>query len=452
MHFRSRNARLVLAAAAIVAIVLIWVSVRGSGAKDPTRATSATGPAVQTARVRIGTVASFVRGVGRIVSQPGGSADMSFPQAGRIASIEMRIGQQVSAGQELARLDIQPLALAAAQAQGALAAADAGVAGSPAPILVQQQAAQERLAVARRLLRRAERLAASPGGEMSSQQALILQDESRVNGDQAALSRAKVLLEGGVAARKDVEAAQQQLALDQAALAADRAKVSDPLLNARQAYAQALNDAAAADIGAKSAVARREQALASLSLAQITEANGILRAPISGVITAINKSPGEWANAGDIVAGIVNPQASELLVSVPADEAGSIAPGDPVHAGTATGRVLHVVRPLDPVTQMAQVAVVFSGRAPAATGSALAADIQTGVRRGATLVPASAVVQDPSTQAYTVFARDSKGKFTPIIVKLGWTQGKLQQVLSRRLPAGTVVATYGSYELLASGQ
>lgn len=441
--------------AAILAVLAIGAGlaiVRNAGATPPPGATASTGPRVQTELVRIGSVASYVHGVGRIVSRPSGTVDVSFPQAGRIARVDVRIGEPVVAGQELASLDVQPLALAAAQAQGALAAADASASGRPAPVLVQERAAAERLAVARQLLQRAERLAGSRSGEISSQQALILQGESRVRGDQTALSREQVLLKGGVAARKDVEAVQQQLALDQAALAADRAKVNDPLLSARQAYSQALTDAAAASIAAKSALAGREQSLASLALAQASLANGILRSPISGVITAVNKSSGEWANAGDAIARVINPRASELLVSVPADEAEGIATGDPVRVGGAVGRVLHVVRPLDPVTQMAQVTVVFWGRAPAQIGSALPAEIRTGVRRGVTIVPVTAVVQDPSTQAYTVFAKDRKGQFAPIIVKLGWTEGKWEQVYSKQLRAGTLVATYGSYELLAAGQ
>ena len=445
----------VLSAVAAAAAVIFFVAVVRAhhvAATPVGGAGPGSGPNVQTASVRVGTIARYIRGVGRIVTQPGGTVDASFTQAGRIARIGVRMGDRVAAGQEIARLDLQPLALQAVQAQSSLAAADASTAGSPSPVFVQERAARERLAVARQLLARAERLARSGGKELSSQQASILQDEARVRGDLAALQRERTLLRGGVAARKDVEAAQQQLALDEAALAADRAKAGDPVLQARQAYAQALADATAASIAAKSAVASREQASAGAALARATLANGILRAPISGIVTAVTKSPGEWTNPGDPIATVVNPKASELVVAVSADEAERVVPGDIVKAGNAVGRVVNVVRPLNPMTQMSQVAAVFSAGAPAQIGSVLPVDIRTGVRTGVPIVPISAVVQDPSTQAYTVFVRGANGRFVPVTVRLGWSEGKWEEVHAAQVRAGTVVATYGSYELLAAGQ
>lgn len=424
----ARRNLMILAAVAILAAGALLVRAHRAPARASAGAVAqfaATGPRVETAMARIGSVARFVRGEGRIAAAPDGISQLSFAVAGRIAAVEVHVGQHVRAGDAVARLDLSTVSAAA---EGDLAA-----------LATQAQAARERLAVATVELERAQRLARSTSGaELSSEAAQVRQDQARIAGDQAALRRARTLYRGGVDALKDVEAARQQLALDRAALAADRAKLPDALLQAKQRYAQAVSDAAAAS--------------AALSAARRGASNATLRAPIDGVVTALDKNPGEWADPGAVVATVVNPATAELRVALPEDEAALVQTGDPAQAGSARGRVVRVVHPLDPTTQMGQAIVTFSSDPPRALGAVLPVEIRTGVHRGVTLVPQTAVVQDPASGAYTVFARSGRtGRFAPVAVRVGWAHGGWQEVRAAAIRPGTSVATYGSYELLAAG-
>ncbi|TAM72879.1 HlyD family efflux transporter periplasmic adaptor subunit [bacterium] len=408
-------------AALIIVVALLRGHQRGAAAAPGDQASAP--PRVQTASVRIGDIAQEVRGEGRVVAAPGGMAALSFSEAGRIASVNVHVGQHVAAGEAMASLDLSTVSAAAN--------------GNVQPLTVQQQATQERLDVAKRELERAQRLARSPGSELSPEAAQVRQDQARLAGDRSALAREQILFKGGVAALKDVEAARQQVALDEAALAADRAKLPDSLLQARQAYAQAVSDAAASG--------------ASLALARRGESNATLRSSIDGVVTALERNPGEWADAGAVVATVVNPSSAQLSVALPGDQAAVVEAGDPVRADGISGRVLRVVRPLDPTTQMGQAVVAFDLTPKTALGSVLLVEIETGVRRGVTLVPVSAVVQDPADGEYDVFVRNAKGSFDSVKVEVGWSRRGWEEVHSRSIKAGVTVATYGSYELLATG-
>lgn len=422
MSPRSRTLVIASALAALVIVVaLLRGHPRGAAAAPGDRASAATH--IQSASVRIGDVVQEIRGEGRVVAAPGGMTQLSFSEAGRIASVNVHIGQRIAAGETVASLDLSTVSAAAN--------------GNAQPLAVQQQAAQERLDVARRELERAQRLARSPGSELSPEAAQVRQDQARLSGDRSALAREQTLFKGGVAALKDVEAARQQAALDEAALAADRAKLPDSLLQARQAYAQAVSDAAASG--------------ASLALARRGESNAMLHSSIDGVVTALERNPGEWADAGAVVATVINPATAQLSVALPGDQAAIVEAGDPVRAGGISGRVLRVVRPLDLTTQMGQAIVAFDAAPRAALNSVLPVQIETGVHHGVTLVPVSAVVQDPASGEYDVFARNAKGNFDAVKVKVGWSHDGWEEVRSGAIKAGVTVATYGSYELLATG-
>ncbi|TAM89266.1 HlyD family efflux transporter periplasmic adaptor subunit, partial [bacterium] len=281
-------------AGAVLLLAVVLLHGRQGGALSAQSApTAAPAQHVQTAAVRIGNVAHEVRGEGRIAAAPGGIAQLSFAEAGRIAAVDVHAGQHVSAGEEVARLDLTTVGAAAN--------------GNIQPLAVQQGAAQERLDIATRQLERARRLTHSPGSELSPEAAQVRQDQARLQGDRSALERQQTLLQGGVAALKDVEAARQQVTLDEAALAADRAKLPDSLLQARQNYAQALSDAAAGS--------------ATLDAARRGESNATLRAPIDGVVTTVERNPGEWADAGAVIATVVNPAAAQLRVALSGDQA-----------------------------------------------------------------------------------------------------------------------------------
>src|SRR5262249_16235776 len=74
---------------------------------------------VQTAPVTRGTVVATVAGSGAVVADS--ASNVGFRTSGRVAEIYVQVGDQVQAGQQLARLDTQDLQAQLLQAQGALA-------------------------------------------------------------------------------------------------------------------------------------------------------------------------------------------------------------------------------------------------------------------------------------------------------------------------------------------
>lgn len=182
---------------------------------------------VALATAQSGTIDVTVRGIGRVGASAGSETKLAFATAGRIGAIDVHVGQRVAAGETLATLDTQPLALAAEQAD-----ADARAASAQA-------------------------VAAS-----------VDRTTTRIAVDRAAVQRAQRLFDAGVDARKDVEAAQAQLAAD-----------------AADAQASAATRAAAA--------ASAQSASARAALARRDLDNGALRSPLDGVVTAVYHLAGE---------------------------------------------------------------------------------------------------------------------------------------------------------------
>ncbi len=109
---------------------------------------------------------------------------------------------------------------------------------------------------------------------------------------------------------------------------------------------------------AEQATALMEQLQAALggARAQLAEAlrrrdESLLRAPFSGVVTAVHLEPGEWADPGRAVLELQDDHRVKLEVEVPENIITSLEPGQNVHAtlpfaGNArvSGRIAHLAR------------------------------------------------------------------------------------------------------------
>lgn len=370
--------------ALVIAAALWHVLQRG----DPLVAAAA-GPQVPLATAHVGRIDVSVDAVGRVGPSGGAQSKLAFAQSGIIASIDVHVGQRVSAGAALATLDAASLSLAQQQA-----AADAVAASAQA-----QAAAVDTVGM-------------------------------RLSADRAALRRQRRLYAAGIAARKDVEAADAQVAADVAA--------------ARTASA----DRSAARAQAQSADARAR-------LARLDAANTILRSPEAGVVAAIYRNVGESVDPSVPVIGFAPPSTGALSLQVTAADAARIQPGNVADvridqvAQTIRGTVVGVAGAVNPTTQTAEVSV--RAHVPLSlAGSAVSARIVVAHDRGI-LVPHDAIVDDPQTGDALVFVRaaaaDGHSTFVQRRVVIVFDNGTWADVTGLR--ADERVAARGAFELLA---
>lgn len=265
----------------------------------------------------------------------------------------------------------------------------------------------------------------------NARQSAVDRTSTKISVDEAALRREESLYAAGVAALKDVQAARAQLAADRADVSTARAQVAGA-----NAQAQSAQDRAA---------------LAARDLA-----NGTLRAPEDGVVTAILKREGEAVDPTTPVVAIGPGSTNDVTLDVTSSDAARVRTGDRVEysiPGTdlrASGRVTGVSPALDPSTQAATVVVgALSSGAPG--GSAVQATIDVATDRGI-VIPQSAIVADPQTGDTLVFVqiRDKQGdvRFEQRRVTVRRQNGT-GALIGSGLRAGERVARQGAFNLLA---
>ncbi|MFN2449244.1 MAG: efflux RND transporter periplasmic adaptor subunit [Candidatus Baltobacteraceae bacterium] len=265
----------------------------------------------------------------------------------------------------------------------------------------------------------------------NAQQSAVDRTSTRIAVDEAALRRQQALYAAGVAALKDVQAAHAQVAQDRADAASAHAQVFGT-----SAQLQSAEDRAA--------------------LAQRDLANGTLRAPADGVVTAIFKREGEAVDTSTPVIGLGAASTGTVTLAVPASDAARVHVGSAVELsipGTSlhgNGRVSGVSPAVDAATQTATVVVAgIPSGAPA--GSAVQAMVDIARAHGI-VIPQSAVVQDPQSGATLVFVRtraqNGEVRFTQRDVRVDKQNGG-QALIGSGLHPGEVIATQGAFALLA---
>jgi len=109
-----------------VAVIAVAVVTIGGGAAAAYAAMSSSGPSYRLATVTSADVTASLNEVGTLT--PEQQADAAFTVSGTIATVDVRAGQQVTAGQTLGTLDATPLTASLTAAQSALADANLKVA------------------------------------------------------------------------------------------------------------------------------------------------------------------------------------------------------------------------------------------------------------------------------------------------------------------------------------
>jgi len=373
----------------IVLVLLALLALGGGGyfyyTRQPVSAQAEPAP-VETAIVRSGDMVITVAGTGSVV--PTSGATLGFRQAGAVAEVNVAVGDRVAAGQSLARLETNTLALQIAQAEASLGQAQARLAQTLAGYRAEDIAAAEAslrsaqasytrvaagpraedLAAAQASLRSAQanydRLAA---GAMPEEIAIAQADLDKAA---AAVRRAQADYDR-VAGNADVAASSQALALEQAtqeynkAQATYKSKVNGPTLEelviaqaqVDQAQAQldelkntpTAEDLALAQAQVDQAQAQVQklkngytaeeieadqgqvdQAQAALALAQLSLEQATLTAPLAGTVTAVNVEIGEWIGVGQPAVVLNDMDNVSVCIYVEEPDMGKIAVGNPV--------------------------------------------------------------------------------------------------------------------------
>lgn len=313
-----------------------WIAIAGLTAIAMTACTAAPPPA-PTVKVDRGAVATSVSASGTLAAAA--EQNLGFPDRGKLAEVNIKVGDKVKAGQPLARLDDYALRQSLGQANAKVAqqqatlnkimngnpveAADATLKQAQSILDATQQQvgttseadnsavdrANTQLDFDRNALSRAEdklnddrstcdnasQPAATPapndsGGTTTSTSST---DPAcgRISADETAVDSAKRTV---LASESAVETAEQKRNTDAAAGKLSIENATQSVVNAQNSSTSATSDRPA-NIANQQALVRDAQAAAAL--AQRNLDNAVLKAPVAGVVSAVNGSVGEYVGA-----------------------------------------------------------------------------------------------------------------------------------------------------------
>jgi len=393
-------------------------------------------------RVQRGTLAALVNTTGTIL--PAGQTTLSFKGTGRIAEVLVTEGQEVHAGQPLARLETTDLEVTVAEAELALAQVQAQL------VRVQSPPSEYDLAAARAALESAkaayQRLLAGPTREE------ILVARASLDQAEAALAQAQAAY-NQVADRPDVAMLPQALQLQQATINYNAAQASFNLTQRKPSGAE-LTAAKSAIAQAEATLARLqegvsaedlliaqlqvEQAQLRLDQARDLLAEATLTAPHDGTITVVGVKRGEMSG---MQPAFVLTDLSRYHIDAMIDEIdiGRIAEGQPVTitldalpGELLSGRIDRIAQTATADAGVVTYKVTISLDPTAAAlraGMTANAGIVTERRDGVLLAPNRFIRIDRLTGKAFV-DRLAGGQLQPVEIQIGLRDESLSEVLA----------------------
>lgn len=317
---RSRAVRLLVPTAVIAAGVVLLAACGSSGQT----------PAASTEPVQRATITTGVSAAGTLAASS--SRNLGFPTGGQLASLKVRVGDKVTAGQVLARLDTFQLNQIVVQQKANLSSQRAALSrlrNSPS------------LSGARSTLSQARTIASATRSQVAATKraddVAISRARSTVGAAQDALDAAQAALSACTAdcaglqsavatAKASVVSAQTALATAEQKKKVDAAAGTVSVAGAQQGVVTAQNSANSTASDRPYGITQQEAAVTTAeSLVEIAEHNlaqATLEAPISGTITAINGAVGEYLSPSSGTSAL-------------APGSGAAVPGTTVLAGTS---------------------------------------------------------------------------------------------------------------------
>jgi multidrug efflux pump subunit AcrA (membrane-fusion protein) len=271
----------------LVAVLLTGLIARDTVFAQPAVAT------IRTTSADRGTVTSIVSGTGSLV--PAGRMNVNFKVAGTLSEIDVKVGDTVTTGAVLARIDSSTQQAALAQAQASLASAQANLQASQSPLTAAQVVQlQHQLSAAQQNY---NDTVDSVNTQNQADATTVSTDQAKVNAD----------CPNGV-----------QCNQDQAQLSNDRSKQSmdaisgQSRINAASQQVTSSRDNYTVQSQVKpnsvaAAQAQVAQAQAQVQAAQLTLSQTTLTSPTSGSVISISGVPGESVAGGGSGATVQSP-------------------------------------------------------------------------------------------------------------------------------------------------
>jgi RND family efflux transporter MFP subunit len=314
---------------------------------------------VTVTRVTRADIARTISVGGNVAAMPSADVKVSSLVAGRVAKVLVIEGDSVRRGELLAEIDDRPF---------------------------REQLVQARAGVA--------------------------QGQANLQNARSTLARNQKLYERGIAAGKDLEAAQ----------AAERV-----------------------------AAAALQQAKAAVQLAELNLERTRVLAPIGGVVVKRYLSPGEQVDgtAAQPIVQVAQPAPVDLLANVPALDLPRLRAGEalPITTEAFPGQVFHgqivTISPaVDPTTDLGVVRVrILHPRSLLRLGMFLTVDLPIEVHRNALVVPPPAIYRDEKGQ--TIVYRVEGETATAVPVQVGIETQKLAELTCCVEPGETIILTGG---------
>lgn len=485
--------------------LLIGMSTVGCGrpkAAAPQNGNGAAGVAVSVAKAERRTIIKQLDVTGSLVAQ--NDVMVGARTGGKLASVHVREGDQVAAGQIVAAMDAVDFQAQIESAQANVAAALTRQAQAEA--LAEQARNQQSqaetnldltdkstaagLAVARAALASAEQsLAVVRSGarpqerEQAAQQVQAakanldklrsdlkrmeeLQRDGAISPSQldqvraahdAAEAAYRVAQEGlslikEGARREDVRRA--ELAVEQAQEGLKKAQADRALVDVRRTdVANARVAAESARKGVEAAAQATRQARAALTLAKNALNNAYVRSPVAGFVAARLAEPGQQVGGGSPILRIVAPGSVYFQAALPESQYAEVRTGqtvevtvDAVPGARYAGRVSKVLPVASSAARSFTLRVDFQGNGRLRPQMFARGKIIVGTHVGATVIPKSAVIFGGASGDDSVFVVGTDNKAAKRTVKIGYSDPASVEVLSG-LQVGAEVIVAGQNAL-----
>lgn len=374
--------------------------------------------AVTTTKAEARQVPTVIQATGSLVAQE--TSNIAPKTAGKIVNVSANVGQFVSQGQVIARIDDRDAILRLAEAR-------AGV--------VQAQAAV-RQAEARIGLAPNGSFSASTIPEVRAAGANLEQAEIELKQAEANEKRYRELVESGDKSLMEYESFRT---------ARDTAKAR--VNSAKQAIESAMNTARQSNEAIRSAKAGVESARAQVGTAEQAVTDTVIRAPFSGYISDRPVAVGEFATSATNIATLVRTNPIKVQIQIAEADVPFIVVGrgvalqvDAYKDRSFNGTVTAINPSIDPTSRSAIVeAQVENGDNKLRAGMFVTAKI---TRDGGSLgvfVPKEAIYDDQPTQSKRVFVV-VEGIVKLRAVQVGSEENGMVQILSG-VAADEIVAT-----------
>lgn len=363
-------------------------------------------------------VPAVIQSTGSLIADE--TSDVAPKTAGKVTNVYANVGQYITQGSLIAKLDERDARLELAQAQANVKQAESAVRQAEARLGLSQNGIFNSSAIP----------------EVRAANANYEQTQAELRQAEANEKRYRDLVETGDVSMINYETFRTQ-----------RDTARTRVNNAKQQLEATINAAKQNNQAIKSAQAAVESARTQISLAQQAIADTVIRAPLSGFISARPVAVGEFVSSSTIVATIVrtNPIKVQLQVSeadVPYITIGrAVAIEVDAYKDRKFGGTVTAINPaLDPTNRAAIVEAAIENNDNALRSGMFATGriVREGGNAGV-FVPKASIYNDPTTQSYRVFVIQ-EGIAKLRVVQLGTEENGAVQILNG-VNADEVIAT-----------